>query len=379
MFWTTGVQSSSLNRSSANPGRNRPVGNAAFSIHRGDVIAGGAFALYTNVFFLKRGAVKRLTSVVIRDGWARVRRAKDRPRKPTDERRRISRRANSEVINDPALSEHLPLAVRTGFGRGEGAISLPVEAALVRDGDALPPSVSIVIPAFNESRRIADSLCKVREFLRRTPLSFEILVVNDGSTDGTAEIVRGFEPEGVRLIDHAQHRGKGYSVRTGVLKAIGTYVLFTDADLSTPIDELERLYDIAERGPADIVIGSRAIDRRWIERHQSRVREIGGVMFNRMVRIGMGLNLYDTQCGFKLFHRARTRPIFEKQTIDGFGFDPEILFLAAQRRLRIREVPVRWSHADDTKVRVMRDGLRMMGDLLRIRLNDLSGKYGPPP
>ena len=254
---------------------------------------------------------------------------------------------------------------------------MPVETARVRAGDALPPSVSIVIPAFNESRRIADSLCKVREFLRRTPLSFEILVVNDGSTDGTAEIVRGFEPEGVRLIHHAQHRGKGYSVRTGVLKAIGTYVLFTDADLSTPIDELERLYDIAERDPADIVIGSRAIDRRWIERHQSRFREIGGVVFNRMVRIGMGLNLYDTQCGFKLFHRARTRPIFEKQTIDGFGFDPEILFLAAQRRLRIREVPVRWSHADDTKVRVMRDGLRMMGDLLRIRLNDLSGKYGP--
>ena len=104
-----------------------------------------------------------------------------------------------------------------------------------------------------------------------------------------------------------------------MLNATGTYVLFTDADLSTPIDELERLYHIAEREPADIVIGSRAIDRRWIERHQSKFREIGGIVFNRMVRIGMGLNLYDTQCGFKLFHRARTRPIFEKQTIDGFG------------------------------------------------------------
>jgi glycosyltransferase involved in cell wall biosynthesis len=249
----------------------------------------------------------------------------------------------------------------------------------VRAGDTPPPRISIVIPAFNESPRIAVSLCKVREFLGRTPLSFEIVVVNDGSTDGTAEIVRRFEGQGVRLIHHAENRGKGYSVRAGVLKAVGTYVLFTDADLSTPIDELQKLYDIAERDPADIVIGSRAMDRRCIERHQSTGREIGGIVFNRLVRIGMGLKLYDTQCGFKLFHRARTRSIFEKQTIDGFGFDPEILFLAARCRLRIREVSVRWSHADDTKVRVIRDGLRMIGDLLRIRLNDLSGKYGPLP
>ena len=256
---------------------------------------------------------------------------------------------------------------------------MSIETASVGAGDTPPPRISIVIPAFNESRRIADSLWKVREFLVRTPLSFEIVVVNDGSTDETAEIVRGFEGEGLRLIHHAENRGKGYSVRAGVLNAIGTYVLFTDADLSTPIDELHKLYDIAERDSADIVIGSRAIDRRYIERHQSRFRETGGIVFNRLVRIGLGLKLYDTQCGFKLFRRARTRSIFEKQTIDGFGFDPEILFLAARCRLRIREVPVRWSHADDTKVRVIRDGLHMVGDLLRIRLNDFSGKYDPLP
>jgi dolichyl-phosphate beta-glucosyltransferase len=254
-----------------------------------------------------------------------------------------------------------------------------METAGVRARDSLPPSISIVIPAFNESRRIADTLGKVREFLGRTPLSFEILVVNDGSTDETAEIVRRFECQGVRLIHLAENRGKGYSVRTGVLKAAGTYVLITDADLSTPIDELPKLYDIAEREPADIVIGSRAIDRRSIERHQSMFREIGGIAFNRLMRIGLGLKLHDTQCGFKLFHRARTRSIFKKQTIDGFGFDPEILFLAARRRLRIREVSVRWSHADDTKVRVIRDGLRMVADLLRIRLNDFAGEYGPRP
>jgi dolichyl-phosphate beta-glucosyltransferase len=255
---------------------------------------------------------------------------------------------------------------------------MPVETAGGHARDTLPPRISIVIPVFNESRRIADSLSKVREFLGKTPLSFEILVVNDGSTDGTAEIVRRFEREGVRLIHHAENRGKGYSVRSGVLKAIGTYVLFTDADLSTPIDELGKLYDIAEGDHADIVIGSRALDRRYIERHQSRFREIGGIVFNRLVRIGLGLKLHDTQCGFKLFHRDRTRSIFEKQTIDGFGFDPEILFLATRSRLRIREVSVRWSHADDTKVRVIRDGLRMIADLVRIRLNQFVGKYGPP-
>jgi glycosyltransferase involved in cell wall biosynthesis len=251
--------------------------------------------------------------------------------------------------------------------------------AAERAGPTLPPRISIVIPAFNESRCIAESVVRVRRFLERTPLPFEILVVNDGSTDDTAAIVRRFESEGVRLIDHAENRGKGYSVRAGVLNAIGTYVLFTDADLSTPIDELQKLYDIAERDPADIVIGSRAIDRRSIERHQSKFREIGGIMFNYLVRSALGLQLYDTQCGFKLFHRDRTRSIFEKQTIDGFGFDPEVLFLAARRGLRIREVSVRWSHADDTKVRVIRDGLRMIGDLFRIRLNHLAGKYGRQP
>jgi len=245
-------------------------------------------------------------------------------------------------------------------------------------GDTPPPKVSIVIPAFNESRRIADSLGKLREFLGTTSLSFEILVVDDGSTDGTGTIVRRFEREGVRLIRHHERRGKGHSVRTGMLKATGTYVLFTDADLSTPIDELLKLYDTAERDAADIVIGSRALDRRYIERHQSRFRETGGILFNRLVRIALGLKLHDTQCGFKLFHRDRTRSLFEKQTIDGFGFDPEILFLAARRRLRVREMSVRWSHADDTKVRVIRDGLRMVADLVRIRLNDFAGKYGPP-
>jgi glycosyltransferase involved in cell wall biosynthesis len=238
--------------------------------------------------------------------------------------------------------------------------------------------VSIVIPAFNESRRIGDSLDFVCEFIGRSPDFFEVIVVDDGSTDATPEIVRRFEDNGIRLIQNRENRGKGYSVRSGVLSATGTYVLFTDADLSTPLEELYKLSDIAERDRADIVIGSRAIDRRYIERHQSRFREVGGIVFNRIVRMLLGLNLYDTQCGFKIFHLDRTRWIFEKQTIHGFGFDPEILFVAARRGLLIREVPVRWSHADETKVHLLRDSLRMVTDLLRIRLNEITGKYDRP-
>jgi dolichyl-phosphate beta-glucosyltransferase len=241
------------------------------------------------------------------------------------------------------------------------------------------PGISIVIPAFNESRRIGESLNRVCEFVEQSPLTFDVIVVDDGSTDTTAEIVRGFRSDCIKLIQNGENRGKGYSVRNGVLNATGTYVLFTDADLSTPIEELVKLHDIAERDRADIVLGSRAIERRYIERHQPLFREIGGIAFNRVVRVLLGLDISDTQCGFKLLHRDRTRWIFEKQTINGFGFDPEILFLAAHREMRIREVPVRWSHADETKVRVLRDGLRMLGDLFRIRMNQFAGKYGRPP
>ncbi len=243
-------------------------------------------------------------------------------------------------------------------------------------GEAPRPNFSIVVPAFNESRRIGESLNRVREFVSSTRLSCEVIVVDDGSTDGTAEIVRRFGGDGTRLIQNLTNRGKGYSVRTGVLSATGIHVLFTDADLSAPIDELPKLYDVAVRDRADIVIGSRAVDRRYIERHQPRFREVGGMVFNRIVRTLLGLDIHDTQCGFKLFHLDRTRWIFEKQTTDGFGFDLEILFLAARHGLRIREVPVRWSHADETKVRLFRDSLRMLADPVRIRWNQIAGKYG---
>ena len=237
------------------------------------------------------------------------------------------------------------------------------------------PVVSIVVPAFNEARRIAETVRKIDDFIQLSPLALELIVVDDGSTDNTAEIVREFPARGLRLIQNKKNHGKGYTVRQGVLAASGRYVLFTDADLSAPIEELNKLLEIAIRDSIDVVIGSRSLDRRYIEKHQSRPRELGGIVFNLMVRLLLGLRLHDTQCGFKLFNRQRSRRIFEEQTTFGFGFDPELLFLAKRNGLTIREAPVRWSHAEGSKVKFLRDGVRMLFDLVRIRWNAIAGRY----
>jgi glycosyltransferase involved in cell wall biosynthesis len=237
------------------------------------------------------------------------------------------------------------------------------------------PEVSIVIPAYNEASRIGGSIRKIDEFVRGIALTSEIVVVDDGSTDDTARVVRAAQPRNLRLILNNRNHGKGYSVRQGVLAATGAYVLVTDADLSAPIAELSKLLDVAIDQGADVVIGSRSVDRRYIEKHQSRARELGGIAFNLMVRLLLGLRLHDTQCGFKLFHRAKTRLLFEKQTAQGFGFDPELLFLAKRHGLVVREVPVRWSHSEGSKVNPLRDGLRMLSDLVRFRWNAITGRY----
>jgi glycosyltransferase involved in cell wall biosynthesis len=237
------------------------------------------------------------------------------------------------------------------------------------------PAVSIVVPAFNEGARIGSSIKKIDAFMRRSPLSYELIVVDDGSADDTAEVVKRSDAKGLRLVRNGRNQGKGYTVRQGVLAAAGQYVLFTDADLSAPIEELDKLLDVAIRDGADVVIGSRAIDRTYIEKHQSRFRELGGMAFNLMVRVLLGLRLHDTQCGFKLFDREKARPIFEKLTTAGFGFDAELLFLANRNGLEIRETPVRWSHAEGSKVSLIRDGLRMFLDLVRIRWNAITGRY----
>lgn len=237
------------------------------------------------------------------------------------------------------------------------------------------PMVSIVVPAFNEAVRIGVSLQKIDEFMRDSSMTYELIVVDDGSTDETSAVIDQSRVKALRLIRNDRNHGKGYTVRQGVLAATGNYVLFTDADLSAPIEELSKLIDVALNEGADIVIGSRAVDRSYIEKHQSRFRELGGIAFNLMVRSILGLQLRDTQCGFKLFHRQKSRRIFERVTTYGFGFDPELLFMAKRQGLRIREVPVRWSHSEGSKVRFMRHAAVMFMDLVRIRWNAMIGKY----
>jgi dolichyl-phosphate beta-glucosyltransferase len=235
--------------------------------------------------------------------------------------------------------------------------------------------VSFVIPAFNEANRILETLRSIAEYRKHLPFETEILVVDDGSTDDTAAIVERLAYPGLSLIRNGTNRGKGYSVKHGVLAATGDYVLFSDADLSTPIEEMTNLLAVAVKENADVVLGSRGLDSRYIEKHQSSVREGGGRLFNVMVRLLLGLNIHDTQCGFKLFKRDRVQSAFQKQTTDGFGFDPELLFVMSRQGLKILEVPVRWSHAEGSKIRFFRDGVRMFTDLLRIRCNNLMGKY----
>ncbi|HEV3252821.1 MAG TPA: dolichyl-phosphate beta-glucosyltransferase [Candidatus Acidoferrales bacterium] len=240
---------------------------------------------------------------------------------------------------------------------------------------ASSPELSIIIPAYNEERRLPRTLERIREYIAERQLRAEVIVVDDGSTDMTARLAEeggaGF-PE-LRLVSNGGNRGKGYSVRHGMLEARGRIALFTDADLSAPIEEADKLLTVL--GGADVAFGSRALDRTLISVRQTHLRELAGIVFNRLVRLFTGVPFEDTQCGFKAFVRERCRVIFEQQRIEGFGFDPEILFLARRHGLRAVEVPVRWAHDPATKVHVVRDSLRMFADLLVIRWNWLLGRY----
>src|ERR1700728_3794479 len=235
---------------------------------------------------------------------------------------------------------------------------------------------SIVIPAYNEGARLRATLEKVLAYVRQQGWDAEVIVVNDGSRDNTAEIVREFSEKDslVRLVENPGNRGKGYSVRNGMLKARGEVVVFSDADLSSPIEEMPKLLDALARG-ADIAIGSRWLKAELQTQRQSLHRQLFGRVFNLLLRIILGLRVKDTQCGFKAFTRQAAQTILPLQRIERWGFDPEILFVARKFGFRVEEVPVHWGHSGDTRIHPLMDGARMFWEMLRIRWYDLTGKY----
>jgi glycosyltransferase involved in cell wall biosynthesis len=238
------------------------------------------------------------------------------------------------------------------------------------------PRLSIVIPAYNESTRIERTLQRVMECVDRQGWDAEVLVVDDGSVDGTVEIVRRWMERNPRLylVQNDGNRGKGYSVRNGLLQAAGEVVMFTDADLSAPMEEAERLMAAIVAG-ADVAIGSRWMDRTRQTQHQPMYRRFFGRCFNWVTRTVMGLPFKDTQCGFKAFKRTAAQVIFRLQRIERWGFDPEILFIARKLGYDIREVAVTWGHDERSRMSYLKDGMKMLEEIAAIRINSIAGRY----
>ncbi|MGD0913696.1 MAG: dolichyl-phosphate beta-glucosyltransferase [Terracidiphilus sp.] len=239
------------------------------------------------------------------------------------------------------------------------------------------PAYSIVIPAYNESGRIPATLRSVLDCIHAHNWNAEIIVVDDGSRDATAEVVKAIAADApeIRLVRNPGNRGKGYSVRNGMLQALGEVVMFTDADLSAPMEEAEGLFGAIADG-ADIAIGSRWLETKRQTIRQPLYRQFFGRCFNAVTRMIMGLHFADTQCGFKAFTRQAAQTVFQLQTIERWGFDPEILFIGLKRGFRIDEVPVSWAHDERTRMSYLRDGMRMLQDIAIVRWNALLGRYG---
>ena len=233
------------------------------------------------------------------------------------------------------------------------------------------PTLAVVVPAFNEAQRLGHTLPTMLEYLRTHRPASELLVVDDGSTDTTAQVAEShfaqYPEVRARLLRSPQNRGKGHAVRQGLLATDAPIALFTDADLSTPLSELPLIVGPIETGEADIVFGSRALNRTLIGQRQSWQREWSGRVFNGIVRLATGLPFSDTQCGFKGFQMETARPIIERAQVDGFGFDVELLFLAQHAGLRLLERPVRWDHNEDSKVHMLHDSLRMFNEIIGLR------------
>jgi len=238
---------------------------------------------------------------------------------------------------------------------------------------------SIIIPAYNEAARLGSTLERVLSYVSQQAWDAEIVVVNDGSRDQTPDLVRTKSAvcPNLRLIENPGNRGKGYSVRNGMLNAAGEILLFTDADLSSPIQESVKLFAAIEAG-ADIAIGSRWLQSELQTHRQSLARQLYGRIFNLLLRIFLGLKFKDTQCGFKAFSRRAAEAVFPLQRIERWGFDPELLFLARKSGLAVEEVPVVWSHSAGTRISPLKDGMRMFFEVLAILWNAVTGKYSSP-
>lgn len=240
----------------------------------------------------------------------------------------------------------------------------------------LSVDLSVVVPAYNEAARLPRTLQRLREYLDARGQSYEIVVVDDGSSDGTAEVARSAGGPALLLLANARNRGKGYSVRRGMLAAAGALRLMCDADLSTPIEELARLEACLQAG-CGVALGSRAVAGSHLEVRQGLWRENAGRAFNLLARLVALPDLHDTQCGFKLFTAAAAEAGFSRARLDGFAFDVEVLFLARRAGVRMAEVPVVWRNDVASRVSLGK-GLRAFLDLLRLRWDALRGVYGRP-
>lgn len=241
------------------------------------------------------------------------------------------------------------------------------------------PRLSLVIPAFNEERVLGETLEKAHRWLESRGDAFEIVPVDDGSTDGTYRVATEFAEThpACRPVRNSENRGKGFSVRRGIEESRGEFAIFSDADLSTPIEETPKFLSALNEG-ADVVIGSRDLPNSDVQVHQPWYRETMGRVFNRIVRLLVIRGFMDTQCGFKGFRRSAMLPLLPKLRIDRYSFDVEILFVARLAGLDLREIPVIWINNEDTRVDPVRDATRMFVDLLRIRYYHISGRYGRP-
>lgn len=238
---------------------------------------------------------------------------------------------------------------------------------------------SFIIPAYNESSRIRPSLDEMLRYTAEQNWDAEILVVDDGSRDDTPDVIREYARahSQIRLLHNPGNRGKGFSVRNGMLHARGDVCLFTDADLSSPISEARKLFE-AIRGGADVAIGSRWLRAELQTERQPLYRQAFGRIFNIVLRLFLGLHFKDTQCGFKAFRREAAQRIFPLQKIERWGFDPEILYIARRMGFEVVEVPVLWAHSEGTRLHPFRDGMKMFVDVLHIRWNALTGAYSAP-